>query len=65
LSNKIKKPKKGGQGPAWAVKATDNDDDPFQYYPRMYMYMCMYVFIYVRTYVCMYVRTYVGLCMLA
>jgi hypothetical protein len=24
VSNKIKKPQKGGQGPAWAVKATDD-----------------------------------------
>jgi hypothetical protein len=28
ISNKIKKPKKkGGQGPAWAIKATDCDKD--------------------------------------
>jgi len=25
VSNKIKKPKKGSQGPAWAAKATDYD----------------------------------------
>jgi hypothetical protein len=27
MSNRIQKPKKGGQGPAWAIKATDDDDD--------------------------------------
>jgi hypothetical protein len=27
VSIKIKKPKTGGQDPAWAVKATDDDDD--------------------------------------
>jgi hypothetical protein len=27
VSNRIKKPEMGGQGPAWAVKATDDDDD--------------------------------------
>lgn len=26
MSDRIKKPEKGGQGPAWAVKATDDDD---------------------------------------
>jgi len=27
VSNKIKKSKKGGQGPAWAAKTTDNNND--------------------------------------
>jgi hypothetical protein len=27
VSTKIKKSKTGGQGPAWAVEATDDDDD--------------------------------------
>jgi hypothetical protein len=26
VSNKIKKPKKGDQGPTWAIKGTDDDD---------------------------------------
>jgi hypothetical protein len=30
VSDKIKKPKTGGQGPTWAVKATDDDDDEFR-----------------------------------
>jgi hypothetical protein len=27
VSHKIKKPKKEGQGPAWDVKATEDDDE--------------------------------------
>jgi hypothetical protein len=27
VTNKVKRPKKGGLGPVWAVKATDDDDD--------------------------------------
>jgi hypothetical protein len=27
VSNKMKKPTKGAQGPAWVAKATDDDDD--------------------------------------
>jgi hypothetical protein len=34
VSNKIKKLKNGGQGPAWALKATDDDLTQIQYLLR-------------------------------